>query len=65
MPKHKKNKNAVVVMPPKIGYMAHFTNKIKTPKCDLKRVKNIEVNKDLENYGRMIEGKVNKMTKLT
>jgi len=60
MPEHKKNNYTVAIIPPKEGYMAHFGGRIKTPKCDLKKGKNVEVNKDLEKYGKMIEGKVKK-----
>ena len=65
MPEHKKNHYKSVVIPPKEGYMAHFREEtVKTPECDLKNAENVEINKKLAKYGKMIEGEVNKMKKL-
>jgi hypothetical protein len=59
MPEHKTNNYKVAIIPPEVGYMAHFkARKIKTPECDLQKGKDVEMNKDLQKYGKMIEGKV-------
>ena len=57
----------MAIIPPEVGYMAHFkAKKIKTPECDLRKGKEVEINRDLQKYGKMIEGKVNEvMTDLT
>jgi len=67
IPEHKKNNYKVAIIPPEVGYMAHFkAKKIKTPECDLQKGKEVEINRDLQKYGKMIESKVNEvMTDLT
>jgi len=42
--------------------MAHFREEtVKTPECDSKNAENVEINKKLAKYGKMIEGKVNEV----